>query len=458
MAQYHFIGIGGIGMGKLASLLLTKGETVSGSDVADNAMVKSLRDQGAHIVIGHQAENVGDARYVVYSSAIRLDNPELVAAFQKGCLVIKRAKLLADLMKEAFGVTVAGAHGKTTTTSMIAHMLIEAGLDPTVALGGVFQQGTYKEKLGAGKYFVAELDESDGSFLFFSPDISVVTNIDFEHVDYYHDWEHIESAYAQFIEQTATDGVAVVCGDDQRLRWLSEKSSKAVLYYGLGSDNDFYAQDIHYENGKMFFNCFQGKQHLGQLCLSVFGLHNVMNALASVIVGLRLGLSFSMIQGVLASYKGVRRRFEVKGSWGDIRLLDDYAHHPTEIKATLAAVKAFHPKRIVAVFQPHRYTRTKFLWDQFCAAFTDADELMITDIYGASEDPLDGIDAPSLCEYMSSGSQRPAVYIPKEDIAAHVKAMIQPGDHVITLGAGDITRVCDELAQVLEEQMVGEHG
>lgn len=458
MAQYHFIGIGGIGMGKLASLLLSKGETVSGSDIADNAMVKSLRDQGARIVIGHQAENIGDAKNVVYSSAIRPENPEMAAALQKGCSIIKRAKLLADLMKDAFGVTVAGAHGKTTTTSMIAHMLIQAGLDPTVALGGVFKQGSYQEKLGHSNYFVAELDESDGSFLFFSPRISVVTNIDFEHVDYYKDWDHILAAYAQFIGQTHDDGVVAACGDDARLRQIVQESRKPALYYGLGEHNDFYAQNIYYENGRMVFRCIRGHQDLGQISLGVYGVHNAVNALACVIVGLRLGLSFAVIQQALASYQGVRRRLEAKGSWGDTRLVDDYAHHPTEIKATLAAVKALNPKRVVVLFQPHRYTRTKFLWNEFLEAFNDADELMITDVYAASEDVLQGVDARSLCNAMSLRSRRPVVYTAKEKAAACVAAAVQPGDYVITLGAGDITKICDDLARILEEKLMVKYG
>ncbi len=458
MAQYHFIGIGGIGMGKLASLLLSKGTTVSGSDVVENAMVKSLRDQGADIVIGHHPANIHEAQYVVYSSAIAPDNSELLAAKEKGCCLVRRAQLLAELMRDYYTVTVAGAHGKTTTTSMIAHMMMREGLDPTVALGGVFQQGSYREQLGHGDYFVAELDESDGSFLFFSPTISVVTNIDFEHVDYYGDWEHILAAYAQFVHQTSDQGVAIGCGDDSRLRTILASSGKAVLYYGLADHNDFYATDIRCIDGRMEFQCMRGHQDLGRISLAVYGRHNVLNALACIAVGLRLGLSFSSIQQSLSLYVGVRRRLEAKGVWDGIRLFDDYAHHPTEIKATLQAVRDLRPQRVVAIFQPHRYTRTKFLWNEFLGAFDNADELIITDIYAASERVLMETDVRRLCDDISNRSKRPAVYVAKGDIAQKVAQLVRPGDYVVTLGAGDITKVCDDMAQLFEQRLAVSHG
>lgn len=445
-------------MGKLASLLLAKGVTVSGSDLSDNAMVRSLREQGAQIEIGHRPENIKERCQVVYSSAVRENNPEMTAARKHGCHIMKRAQLLADLMKEHFSITVAGAHGKTTTTSMIAHMLIHSGLDPTVALGGVFQQGSYQENLGQSGYFVAELDESDGSFLFFSPKISVITNIDFEHVDYYGDWKHILDAYAQFIRQTAQEGVVVACGDDDRLRCAVEESGRAAVFYGLQDRHDFYARDIRYENGKTCFQCIRGHQDLGRLSLGVCGTHNVLNALSCMIVGLRLGLPFSAVKEALSSYQGVRRRLEAKGSWGDIRLFDDYGHHPTEIRATLAAVREMRPDRVVVVFQPHRYTRTKFLWNEFLGAFGDADELLVTDIYPAGEDAMEGVDAGRLCAEISRHSGKSVVFAAKEDLTRRALEMIRPGDVVVTLGAGDITRVSDDIARLLEERFAVRHG
>jgi len=452
MVQYHFIGIGGIGMGKLASLLLSQGKTVSGSDISENAMVKSLREQGAQVTIGHHAKNLQDAECVVYSSAIRTDNPEFVSAQEKGCRIIKRAKLLAELMKDSQMITVSGAHGKTTTTSMIAHLLTHAGMDPTVALGGVFNQGSYREQLGDGKYFVAELDESDGSFLFFSPQISVITNIDLEHLDYYHDWEAILQAYRQFVFQTASDGMILGCGDNGPLRELLESSGRIVMFYGASDNNHLSAGNMVFRQGRMAFQCREAGRVLGEISLAVPGRHNVLNALACVGVGLRLGLAFPVMQDALASYGGVRRRFERKGQWGDIILFDDYAHHPTEIRATLETARAFSPKRIIAVFQPHRYTRTKFLWHEFSNAFDHADQVIITDIYAASEQVIAGVNAVRLSEDMSAAGLRHVEYISKDKITEEVVGRVQPGDLIVTLGAGDVTKICGQIAQGLEER------
>lgn len=452
MVEYHFIGIGGIGMGKLASLLLSKGISVSGSDVVDNLMVKSLRKQGAKIFIGHNVENIKDVKNVVYSSAIKNENPEFVAAENQGCRILKRAQLLAELMKNYCSVTVAGAHGKTTTTSMIAHLFITAGLDPTVALGGVFQQGSYEETLGKGKYFVAELDESDGSFLFFNPDISVITNIDFEHVDYYGDWDSILKSYDRFISQTSDGGVVIACGDDQRLMFLLKDFEKQVITYGLKKSNDLYAQDISFEDGKVQFSCWYQGELLGDISMHILGNHNVVNALACISSGIKVGLSFEDIAGALASYRGVKRRFELKGKWNDIMLLDDYAHHPTEIKATLKAVKLLNHRRIIAIFQPHRYTRTKFLWDDFIGAFQDVDRLLVTDIYAASEKLLENTTAERLCAEIENHSRCQATYLQKGSIVQELERIVQPGDIVITLGAGDITRISEEIVQRFKEK------
>lgn len=452
MAEYHFIGIGGIGMGKLASLLLSKGISVSGSDVVDNLMVKSLRKQGAEIVIGHDAENIKGAKNVIYSSAIKDENPEFAAAKNQGCRILKRAQLLAELMKDYCSVTVAGAHGKTTTTSMIAHLFVTAGLDPTVALGGVFQQGSYEETLGKGKYFVAELDESDGSFLFFNSDISVITNIDFEHVDYYGDWDSILNSYDRFISQTSDGGVVIACGDDQRLMSLLKDSEKQVITYGLKKSNDLYAQDIVFKDGKVQFSCWYQGDLLGDISMNILGNHNVVNALACISAGIKVGLSFKNIVGALASYQGVKRRFELKGKWNDIMLFDDYAHHPTEIKATLKAVKLLDHRRIVAIFQPHRYTRTKFLWDDFVGAFKDVDQLLVTDIYAASEQLLENTSVKRLCTEIEEHSHCQATYLQKKSIIQELERIVQPGDIVITLGAGDITKIAEEIVQRFKEK------
>lgn len=454
MAKYHFIGIGGIGMGKLASLLLSKGLSVSGSDVKENKMVLSLRSQGAEVTIGHDAMNINGAESVVYSSAIKPENPELQAAREKGCRILRRAELLAELIRDYKSITVAGAHGKTTTTSMIAHVLLTAGFDPTVALGGIFQQGTYEESLGKGKYFVAELDESDGSFLLFSPDVSVVTNIDFEHVDYYGSWEKILEAYRTFIERTSDNGLVIACGDDTRLREIASQSSAQVVFYGFDEDNGLYARDVDVEDGETHFTCFKDGQELGRVALKVFGQHNVLNALACISASLHTGIVFSDIVKALASYKGVHRRFELKGKWADTELYDDYAHHPTEIRSTLEAARQLHAKRIIAVFQPHRYTRTKFLWEEFKSAFADADKVFVTDVYAASEECLSGIDMQALCDGIAAQSGCCVSYLKKEDLSEEAALAAQPGDLIITLGAGDITKVSDQIASRLEEKFM----
>lgn len=452
MAHYHFIGIGGIGMGKLASLVLSQGHRVSGSDVVENTMVKALRDQGAGIVVGHAAENLASPDCVVFSSAIKDSNPELVAARRQGCRILHRAQLLAQLMKDFDALTVAGAHGKTTTTSMIAHLLLESGQDPTVALGGVFQRGSYKECLGQSRYFVAELDESDGSFLQFSPQISVITNIDFEHVDYYGSWDKIVGAYRDFIRQTRPEGLVIACGEDQNLSALLEESGRKFLKYGFNRDFDFYADNIVRCSGGMDFECFHDGVSLGMVSLALFGRHNILNALAAVAVGLQIGLPFSTVAAALATYHGVHRRFEWKGQWQDVVVYDDYAHHPTEIRSALETARMLAPRRVVAVFQPHRYSRTKFLWDKFQTAFEAADFVWVTDIYAASEEPLAGVHASDLCDAIARASGCETAYCSREDLAARAASQARAGDLVITLGAGDIVRVSEEVVALLKER------
>ncbi|HSV43873.1 MAG TPA: UDP-N-acetylmuramate--L-alanine ligase [Candidatus Bathyarchaeia archaeon] len=460
MAQYHFIGIGGIGMGKLASLLLSRGDQVTGSDLVESAMVQSLRNQGATVFIGHQADHLEGPDFVVYSSAVRPENPELMAAKQKGIPILKRAQLLAELMRPHHTVTVAGAHGKTTTTSMIAQLLIQAGFDPTVALGGVFQSsGTYQEISGAGHYFVAELDESDGSFLYFSPEISVVTNIDFEHVDYYQNWGNIIKAYRQFIGQTSVDGVVIGCGDDPRIREiLKDRRGRSVLY-GIGEQNDLAVRDMVFTGFGSHFLCVKGKEILGKVVLAVPGQHNICNSLATIAVGLELGISFSVICDTIAAYHGVKRRFELKGTWGETRVIDDYAHHPTEIRAVLQTAQRFYPKRLVAVFQPHRYSRLKFLKEEFVKSFSGVDQLIVTDVYAASESKIDEVaDVDRLCGTIKLNSGCEAIYVPKSMLCDTVVGLIQEGDMIITLGAGDITKVSEGIAAALNERFSVNHG
>ena len=464
--HYHFIGIGGIGMGALATLVLKKGGQVSGSDLRENQMVLHLRQHGARITVGHAAENVAGADCVIFSSAVRPDNPEIVEAQRRGIPVLPRAQLLADLMEGHVGITVAGAHGKTTTTSMISHMLIKAGLQPTTAIGGIVSGGLppalagatstlaidagYQASLGKGTYFVAEVDESDGSFLKFSPQYSIITNIDFEHVDYFQNWENILAAWLEFIHRTRPDGLLVVCGDDPYLPELVKNSPCAALTYGFGPHNDIVARDVRYDQCSTEFDCFVKGRPWGKVRLRIPGKHNVANAMAAIGLGTHLQIPADVILGSLGEYTGAQRRFQIKSTAGDVWVVDDYAHHPTEIKATLAAARQAGRKRVITVFQPHRYTRVQHLWSEMAKSFTDTDYLVLTDIYAASEKPIEGITAQRLVEEIAKNQSSPAVYLPRTEIVPSVLEVARPGDLVVMMGAGDITYLADELAKARE--------
>src|SRR3989338_7363268 len=449
---YHFIGIGGIGMGALAILLFKKGYQVSGSDLRENQMIQDLRKRGAHVTIGHAKENIAGADFVVFSSAVAPDNPELQQAREKKIPVMQRAQLLVELMQGQTAITVAGAHGKTTTTSMISNMLIKAGLQPTTAIGGMVTSGSsgYQASLGDGKYFVAETYESDGSFLKFSPKYSVITNIDFEHVDYFRDWDGIRRAYARLIGRTARDGLLIACADDGNLRGLLPQSPCLVRSYGFGPHNDITAQNVSLDASGARFDCLINGKPLGTIKLQVPGKHNVANAMACVALGLHLGIEWKVICASLGEYTSVQRRFQVKAKVGDIWVVDDYAHHTTEIKATLAAARQMGRKRVLAIFQPHRYTRVQSLWDEIAKSFFGIDYLILTDIYAASEKPIEGITSAKLKERIEQENPCPVVYLDKKDIARHVIDLAAPGDLVIVLGAGDITYVADELAWAVQ--------
>lgn len=455
--HYHFIGIGGIGMGALATLLLKKGCKVSGSDLRENQMVQNLREQGARVTIGHARENISGADFVVFSSAVAPDNPELQEARAKKISVMPRAQLLVDLMQGQTSITVAGAHGKTTTTSMISNMLIKAGLQPTTAIGGMVSSGCagYHASLGEGKYFVAETDESDGSFLKFSPKYSVITNIDFEHIDYFRDWAGILRAYTQFIGRTARDGLLVACGDDGNLRGMLAQSPCPVRTYGFGPDNDLTAQNIVLDANGGQFDCLANGKPLGTIRLQIPGKHNVANALACVALGLHLAIDWNVIRESLGEYTSVQRRFQIKANSGGILVVDDYAHHPTEIKATLAAAWQMGRKRVIAIFQPHRYTRVQSLWDEMAKSFYGIDYLILTDIYAASEKPIAGITSAKLKERIEQENPCPVVYLDKKDVLRHVVDRAAPGDLIIVLGAGDITYVADELAWAVQGDKSG---
>lgn len=446
--HYHFIGIGGIGMSGIALILLRRGLKVSGSDLKDSGIISRLRAAGAEIFIGHSESNIKGADVVVYSSAIKPDNPEAAEAFRLNIPLMKRAQALAQLMAEKDVITVAGSHGKTTTSSLVSYLLSEAGFSPTAAIGGILKNTDANTYLGSGEFFVAEADESDGSFLYYKPKYSIITNIDYEHLDYYKDFDNQLRTFGKFIGNTARNGCVFCCDDDADAKTaLSGYSGKRVLF-GLTAAADIFPKDICPDGFSSQFSCF-GKQRgfIGRFELNLPGIHNISNALAVIALALEIGIDLEIIKKALAGYKGASRRIEVKFRDENYLFIDDYAHHPTEIKATLSALRNLNPRRIIAVFQPHRYTRTKLLLEEFSRSFALADKIIITDIYAADEMPIEGVDAKMIAEKIKDISPgKEIVFLPKHKIHGYILEKIVCGDLVITLGAGDIVKVCDELA------------
>ncbi|MBM3246410.1 MAG: UDP-N-acetylmuramate--L-alanine ligase [Candidatus Omnitrophica bacterium] len=449
--HYHLIGIGGIGMSGIAKLLLGQGRRVSGSDLKESKLTRELEIMGASIFIGHHPLNIKGADLVIYSSAIKEGNPEMQAAKRGGLPLVKRAQALAQLMKEQAVITITGSHGKTTTASLISCLLLEAGLSPTVAVGGILRNIANNASMGAGKFFVAEADESDGSFLYYTPRYSIITNIDREHLDYYKDFAGAISAFKEFIHKTEPGGCVFCCYDDANLRDILKGYKGRSVLFGLSDNADIRAGNIEINGLVSEFDCFYRGESIGRFRLNLGGSHNISNALSVIALGLELKINPAVIKNALANYQGACRRMEIKFQDKDYLVLDDYAHHPTEIKATLAAVSNLK-RRIIAVFQPHRYTRTKLLLDEFGRCFALADYLIVTDIYSASEPPLAGVSAKLLYDKIKEYSpDKPLALLPKEEIVRGILKIIEPGDLVVTLGAGDITRTCDELADTLKK-------
>ncbi|MFC1631580.1 UDP-N-acetylmuramate--L-alanine ligase [Candidatus Omnitrophota bacterium] len=446
----HLVGIGGIGMSGIAQILLARGVKVSGSDLKQTALTKKLQDLGGKIFIGHDFRHLQDADILIYSSAVKSDNPELIRARAKGIPLITRAEGLAQLANQKKSIAVTGAHGKTTTASLIAHTLLSCGLKPTVCVGGELFNIDGNVFLGDSDYFVLEADESDGSFLNFTPFYSVVTNIDREHLDYYRDLDHIVESFTRFMQNTKPGGTVFYSADDPLLVKLQSCLKSRTLSYGLKPEAEIFAQDIELHSRYSRFRCVYRKQDLGQLDLSIPGQHNIINALAALAIGLEVGLDFRALSQALSLYSGVRRRLELKLKRNDILVFEDYAHHPTEIKATLASLQSFKPKRLFAVFQPHRYTRTKFLIDDFGRCFSGADRLIVTDIYAASEPPIEGVTARNICQKAQEAKVKEVLFLPRKDILAHLLAEVQSGDLVAILGAGDIGSVTDALVRELK--------
>ena len=449
----HFVGIGGIGMSGIAEVLLNLGYEVSGSDIRKTEITCRLEQLGARVHYQHQEKNIEGSEVVVVSSAIKQENPEIQAAAEKLIPVIPRAEMLAELMRMKYGVAVAGTHGKTTTTSLIATVLAHGGLDPTVVTGGKLNSIGSSAKLGQGDFLVAEADESDGSFLKLLPTIAVVTNIDPEHLDYYQGIEQIKETFLQFIDRIPFFGLAVLCLDQENVQSLIPQLRKRFTTYGLSSQADFQAKDMSFDGPHTSFELVHRDERIGRLTVHMPGIHNVCNVLATVATAFELDVDFKTIQEALSEFSGIQRRFQRKAEIEDILVFDDYGHHPTEIKATLRAAKRGWRRRVVALFQPHRYTRTKALFDEFLTAFYEADVLVITDIYPAGEEEIEGVHARNLFEGIREHGHRDVHYISdKNKILQHLLRIIIPGDLVITLGAGDIYRVGEDLIEELERK------
>ena len=443
--QYHihFVGIGGIGMSGIAELLLNLGYEVSGSDLRGSELTDRLVALGGRVVVGHQAPNVAGADVVVTSSAVRQDNPEVMAALQTGIPVIPRAEMLAELMRLKYSVAVAGAHGKTTTTSLVAAVLGQGGFDPTVVVGGKLKNIGANARLGQGAFIVAEADESDGSFLKYSPTIAVVTNIDREHLDFYPDLAAIQDVFLDFIDRIPFYGLAVLCLDNPSLQEIIPRVKKRMTTYGISRQADFQATKIRFDGLQSRFEVSRGSRVLGEIVLNLPGLHNVYNALASIAVGVELDIPFATIKTALETVEGVQRRLEIKGHADAVTVIDDYGHHPTEIAATLQALDQCWPKRRkVVVFQPHRYSRTRALFDEFTRAFNQSDELLVLPIYAASETPIEGVDARLLAEAIRAHGHRRVTYVSTAEEAVNALTERLDGDDILlTLGAGDVWRI-----------------
>jgi len=450
--QIHFVGVGGSGMSGIAEILLNLGYRVTGSDQRRNEAIERLERAGAKVFIGHEASHVEGAHVIVYSSAVSRDNIEVQVARQRGIPVIARAEMLAELMRLKYGIAVAGTHGKTTTTSMIGAVLAEGRLDPTIVVGGRITSLGSNARLGQGEYLVAEADESDGSFLKLAPTIAVVTTVDAEHLDHYQTLDAIRDAFVTFVNKVPFYGAAVLCLDQPNIQLLIPRIDKRIVTYGLESGADLVARRLHLSGLTSRFEVFQRRTSLGECTLQVPGRHNVLNALAAVAVAIDLEIPFLTVQKALAGFAGVQRRFQVIGQAGNVTVVDDYGHHPVEIRATLAAAKAGFDRRVVVVWEPHRYTRTLHLYQEFLTSFNQADALVVMDIYPAGEPPIDGVSAADLAEAIRAHGHRDVTYLGRDRarVIDHVIDISRPGDLVITLGAGDVSHLGPELLRRLE--------
>ena len=447
----HFVGIGGIGMSGIAELLIHLGYKVSGSDLKLSSITKRLEKQGGIIFQGHSKEQISGASVVVTSTAITGDNPEVVHAKELLVPIIPRAEMLAELMRIKYSIAISGAHGKTSTTSMISQILNTAGLDPTVIIGGLLKGLDTNALHGKGEYIVAEADESDGSFLKYAPAIAVVTNIDLEHLDFYRDIEDIKDKFVQFINSVPFYGLAILCLDNEHIQDILPRLKVRYTTFGMTAQSDLRAREISFMGNKSFFKVFHHEKLLGDINLNIAGKHNISNALASIATGLELNISFKTIKKALEQIEGVKRRLEIKGRKKGILVIDDYGHHPTEIMATLTAIRESRMgKRLIVLFQPHRYTRTQGLFHEFTRSFYQSDILIVLPIYAASEKKIKGVDAQGLCEGIRKHGHKEVSYAPDFNQAlSMITPKLKKGDVVLTLGAGDIYTLGEKLLEVL---------
>ena len=449
--RIHLIGIGGSGMSGIAEVLLALGYAVSGSDIKSSPTTERLRNLGAKIFDGHGAQHVHGAQVVVASSAVRPDNPEIIEARKLKIPVIPRAEMLAELMRLKYGIAVAGAHGKTTTTSLVASVLAAAGFDPTFVVGGRVNAAGTNARAGQGDYMVVEADESDRSFLLLAPVVAVVTTIDREHLDQYNSLEEIQSTFLEFVNRVPFYGAAVLCLDEPNVQSIIPGVKRPVVTYGVSNQADLVISDIELAGIESDFRLTYHGDDLGKFHLpSPPGIHNVRNAAAAAAVALYLGIPADLIREGLAKFAGVGRRFEIKGTYAGVTLIDDYGHHPAEIRATLEAARGCNYKRLLVLFQPHRYTRTKHLWDDFCRAFNLADVLVVSEVYAAGESPIDGVTGQKLADAISAAGHKNVVF--SNTVQKGVEILLreaQPGDAILAIGAGTVNRSLDELALLL---------
>ena len=449
--RIHLVGIGGIGMSGIAEVLLTLGYSVSGSDTKPSTITERLQDLGATIFEGHKAANVEGAHVVVTSSAVKFDNPEVVEAHKRKIPVIPRAEMLAELMRLKYGIAIAGAHGKTTTTSMVASVLGAAHLDPTFVVGGKVNQAGTTAKLGKGEYFVVEADESDRTFLLLAPVVAVVTTIDREHLDQYHSLEDIQDAFTQFVNRVPFYGAAILCLDDPNVQAIIPNIKRPIITYGTSPQADLVISDIQFMGTGSEFRLTYKGDDLGLFRLAhPPGIHNIRNAAAAAAVALYLNVPSDLIREGLAKFAGVGRRFDIKGMTNSITVIDDYGHHPVEIRATLEAAKHCKFNRLLVLFQPHRFSRTQHLWNEFTLAFNLADVLVLTDIYAASEQPIPGITSEALAAAIGEAGHKNVHYFRSmQDSIEFLLREARPGDAIMTIGAGNVSRASNELMVLL---------